>query len=320
MKRFDTAVPIGSGGVGEVLKAWDSDLGRWVALKTLLRDDPVTVERFSREARAQSRLDHPNICKVYEVGQGDDGRTVLVLQFIDGETLDVAATRMSLEEKIRVLRTVAEAVHFANAQGIIHRDLKPNNILVEVLEDGSSKPFVVDFGLASIEDTGFLTRTGEVLGTPAFMAPEQARGDNRSVDRRTDVYALGAILHFLLTGRPPFDAKTPVALLAQIIDQEPRHPGALDPDIPKDLGIIALACLQKDQRNRLDSAQALADELGRWLEGRSITTRPPGRVARLVRLVRRRPIASAAIVIAAVALAFAGTISFSARCASAVKE
>jgi serine/threonine-protein kinase len=133
------------------------------------------------------------------------------------------------------------------------------------------------------------------------------------VDRRTDVYALGAILYFLLTGRPPFDAKSPVALLAQIIAQEPRHPNTLDPNIPNDLGIIALACLQKVQRNRLDSAQALADELGRWLEGRSITTRPPGRVARLARLVRRRPLPSAAIIIAAVAIAVASAVGFTAR-------
>ncbi len=313
MKRYDTAIPIATGGVGEVLKAWDKDLNRWVALKTLLRDDPVTVERFSREAKAQARLDHPNICKIYEVGEDNDGHAVLVMQFIDGETLDLAAVSMPLEEKIRVLRTVAEAVHFANSQGIIHRDLKPNNILVERREDGSAVPFVVDFGLASIEDTDGLTRTGEVLGTPAFMAPEQARGDNQNIDRRTDVYALGAVLYILLTDRPPFEADTPVGLLAQIIDQEPQHPSFLNPGVPSDLGIIALTCLQKDPRHRFDSAQALADDLGRWLEGRPIPARPPGRAARLIRLIRRRPIAAAALAVASLALATASAISFNAR-------
>lgn len=313
MKRYDTAIPVATGGVGEVLKAWDNRLERWVALKTLLRDDPSTIERFSREAKAQSRLDHPNICKVHEVGEDNDGHAVLVMQFIDGENLDVAAESMPLEEQIRVLRTVAEAVHFANSKGIIHRDLKPSNILVERLEDGSSKPYVVDFGLASIEDAEFLTRTGEVLGTPAFMAPEQARGDNRAVDRRTDVYALGAVLYSLLTGRPPFEAATPVGLLAQILDQEPQHPSFLNPGVPPDLGIIAITCLQKDPRHRFDSAQALADDLGRWLEGRPITARPPGKTARLIRLIRRRPIASAAIAVASLALATAGAISVNAR-------
>ncbi len=313
MWQYRTAVPIASGGVGEVLKAWDDRRQCWVAMKILMRHDPVTVERFAREATTQSRLDHPNICKVHEVTQDESGRTVLVLQYIDGKPLDVAAESMPLEERIRVLKTAAEAVHFAHAAGVSHRDLKPGNILVERLEDGSTKPYIVDFGLAGVEDSNFLTRTGEVLGTPAFMAPEQARGDIRNIDRRTDVYALGAILFLLLTGRPPFEASTPVDLLAQIIDREPPNPSRIDPGIPDDLAVIVLACLQKEPRHRIDSAQAFADELGRWLEGKSIKTRPLGKFARLLRLIRRRPVASAAIALAFLALAIGAAIAIAAR-------
>src|SRR5262245_48040900 len=185
--RFKDIQILGQGGMGTVYRAFDPRLGRPVALKLLKHDDPDLWPRFLQEARAQARVEHENVCRVYDTGEAD-GEPFIVMQLIDGEPLGRAKDQMSLEQKIMVMRRVAAAVHEAHRLGLIHRDIKPGNILVEKQDGGSWKPYVMDFGLArEVADKG-QTATGAVLGTPAYMAPEQARGDIRSLDRRTDVY------------------------------------------------------------------------------------------------------------------------------------
>lgn len=303
--QYETAVPVASGGTATVLKAWDPRLERWVALKYLKHDDPVQVERLLREAKAQSRLHHPNICEIYEVAEDERGRPYICMQFIDGPPLDEAMRDMDVRTKARVVQQVAEAVHSAHQTGIVHRDLKPGNILVETREDGSLEPFVVDFGLARVHEAPGLTVTGEVMGTPAFMPPEQAGG--QAVDARSDVYSLGAVLYHALGGRPPFGGDANLSVLVRVLEQEPEQLRRLEPTVPVELETITHTCLEKDARHRYESAQALADDLGRWLDERPLEARRIGRLTRTVRRARRRPHLTAAISAAlTLILVFAG--------------
>jgi eukaryotic-like serine/threonine-protein kinase len=172
--------------MGRVFKAWDSVLGRWVALKLLSKDEPALVERLAREARAQARVEHPNVCRVYDVGEFD-GHPFIAMQLVDGEPLSEAGRRLTLEQKVLVVMRVAEAVHAAHRAGLVHRDLKPANVILETRGDDPLRPFVVDFGIVRDRGTETITVTGAAVGTPAFMAPEQAQGDSARIDRRTDV-------------------------------------------------------------------------------------------------------------------------------------
>ncbi len=278
---------IASGGMGEVYRAWDPTLERWVALKFLHRQSPDLVERLFREARAQARIDHPDVCRVYEVGEDADGRAFIAMQLVDGRPLDEAAGEMTLEERVEVVRRVAEALHHAHGLGVIHRDVKPGNILVERDPDGGWKPYVVDFGIAREAAAAGATRTGEVMGTPAYMAPEQARGEIRRIDRRTDVYSLGAVLYELLAGRPPFDDESEIGVLLKVVDETPRSPRTIDPAIPRDLELVTLHCLEKAPQHRYPTARALADDLRRYLRGEPVTARPVGMPTRVVRYCMR---------------------------------
>jgi len=285
--RYELLDLLGKGGMGVVYKARDRRLDRTVAIKFILGADPNLTMRFLREARAQARIDHPNVCRVHEVGEVE-GRAYIAIQFVEGETLSRAAPKMSLDQKVAVMRDVALAIQEAHRLGIVHRDLKPGNIMVERNDDGSWLPIVMDFGLAreATIEAG-ITESGALIGTPAYMSPEQARGDVRAVDRRSDVYSLGATLYELLTGRPPFNnASLAIALAAVIHDSVPA-PRSLDKSLPVDLETIALKCLNKDPGQRYASARALADDLSRYLDGEPILGRRPSLAQRLRNSARR---------------------------------
>jgi len=282
--RYEFQKKLGQGGMGAVYKARDRRLGRDVALKFIRGGDPNMVMRFLQEARAQARIDHPHVCKVYEVGEVE-GKAYIAMQYVDGHSLNRAAKDLSLTEKVLLMRQVAEAMHEAHRLGIIHRDLKPDNIMVERLTDGTLSPVVMDFGLARESgDNRGLTESGAVMGTPAYMAPEQARGDVRTLDRRADVYSLGATLYDLVAGSPPFDAESIVDVLMQVMNEDAVPLRNRLPSVPSDLETIVMKCLRKEPGARYDSAKALADDLQRYIDGEPIQ----GRRESVIGRVRRR--------------------------------
>ena len=270
--RYELLELLGRGGMGVVYKARDRRLGRIVAIKFIHGADPNLTMRLGREAKVLAGLDHPNLCRVYEVDHVE-GKPYLALQFVDGEPLDKAAAHMSPAEKIAVMRDVAMAVDEVHGQDIVHRDLKPANVLVERTKDGRWLPIVMDFGLARDATDIALTQSGVPLGTPAYMSPEQARGDVRAIDHRSDVYSLGATLYELLTGSVPFPATSTAAILMHVLDDDPIPLRKLAPDLPLDLEIIVMKCLAKDPEQRYASARALGADLGRYLDGESILGR-----------------------------------------------
>ncbi|MEM1206829.1 MAG: protein kinase [Acidobacteriota bacterium] len=298
---FATAVPLGRGATGEVLKAWDEEHGRHVALKLLHRTDPESLARLQREARAQRRIDHPNICDVYGVSETPDGRPYIAMRFVDGLPLGEALKGEPLERKLDVMATVAETVQAAHAQSLIHRDLKPGNILVERRDDGRLHPFVLDFGIVRMEDVPGATVTGEVLGTPGYLSPEQASG-SRGIDRRSDVFALGVLLYELVAGHNPFLGGSKVESLLRVLEGPPPPLRSAAPQVPADLEAIVDRALETEPRRRYPSAQALADDLRAFLAGRPTQARPTTFVTRVRRRLRRHPRATAAAAVAVAGL------------------
>ena len=301
LDRFELGSLLGEGGMGQVWDAWDPRLQRRVAVKRLLVTDAMARQRFLREARLQAGVSHPGICPVFEVGQVD-GMPFIVMHRLEGKTLDVAVEGMALEQKLVLVRQVAEAVHAAHRQGLIHRDLKPSNILVERPEEGPPRPVVLDFGIARPLGGDGLTAAGQLVGTPAYMAPEQVEGDAQQLDRRTDVYGLGATLYRLLAGRTPHQG-TGATLLVQILRDEPARLAPLG--IPIDVEAIAFKCMEKERENRYESALALADDLGRYLDGQPVKARRVGRMVRGVKWLRRNRAAVRVGAVAAVLLVVA---------------
>jgi predicted Ser/Thr protein kinase len=299
--RYSSVKFLGRGGMGIVFLAVDSLLRRQVAIKFVHGDDPSHVRRLVAEARAQARVSHERVCKVHEVGEVD-GKVYIAMQHIDGKSLGEMAGELTVEQKVMLLRGAAEGIHEAHRAGIIHRDVKPSNIMVTRSEDGELRPYVMDFGLARAPQESGATLSGAVLGTPHYMAPEQARGV-ADLDRRVDVYSLGATLYHLLTGAPPIEGSSVMEVLHNLLTAEPRPPRALVPDLPVDLEAIVLKCLEVDRSARYDSARALADDLGRFLDGEPVLARPAGPWYRLRKWVaRRRRLVAAAAVTAALLL------------------
>ncbi|MEW6365700.1 MAG: protein kinase [Acidobacteriota bacterium] len=288
---------LGAGGMGRVYLAFDQLLNRPVALKFLYGDNPMLVVRLFREARAQAQVDHENVCRVHEVGE-TEGRPYVAMQYVDGRVLSAVAPEMTLEQKIGVMKDVAEGVHAAHKTGLIHRDLKPGNIMVERTDEGRWKPYVMDFGLArDMSDPG-LTTTGVVVGTLAYMAPEQARGEVHALDRRTDVYGLGATLYELLAGCPPFTAGSGAELMVDLLRNDPPAIHKLNPRVPRDLETITMKCLEKEPQRRYDSARALAADLQRYVDGEPVEARPAGWRYRLAKKIRKNRVVAAVVSVA----------------------
>jgi tetratricopeptide (TPR) repeat protein len=282
--RYEQLELIGSGGMGRVYKAWDRKLKRTVALK-ILKDIEDYQDRFVREAEAQARIDHENVCRIYDTGVLN-GQTYIAMQYIDGQPLSVAYKTLSIEDKVRAIISAARGVHAAQRIGIIQRDLKPAHLMVWRSEEGTIHTSVLDFGLARDMATEGLTSSGIVLGTIQYSAPEQALGEAHRLDRRTDVYSLGITLYEILMGRLPFDGRTTVNVLVNVLNSDPS---SFDREvaIPGDLETIVMKCLEKEQHRRYDSAAELADDLERFLAGEPIQARRASLLYRTGRMLRR---------------------------------
>ena len=262
-ERYRLRRLLGRGGGGEVYLARDLSLDRFVAIKYLTEASPADLERFRREARFTARLNDPAIVQVYEMGEVE-GSAFIVMQFVDGHNLRESS--LTPAELARALRSVANALHRAHQIGIIHRDIKPENILL----DREGNAYLTDFGIArdlsgTVGET--ISLEGQIMGTPALMPPEQARGQTQAVDSRSDVYSLGATLFVQLTGRYPFDGDNVVEVLHAVIHAEPQLPRAFVPSVPRSLEAIAMKCLRKLQAERFQSMAEVVAELDRFLAG-----------------------------------------------------
>jgi WD40 repeat protein len=339
---YEVVGVLGRGGMGVVYQARQTSLGRLVALK-MIRDaslaDGESVARFRAEAAAAAQLQHPNIVQVYEIGD-HRGLPYFSLEYVAGGSL---AARLGGEPQpprsaAQLVETLARAVGAAHQRGVVHRDLKPANVLLaaDSTSPGATSPAlhgpqstdyglpkVTDFGLAKrLDDDSGQTRSGTVMGTPSYMAPEQAWGKVRELGPPVDIYALGAILYEALTGRPPFRGATQVETLDQVRSQEPVPAVRLQPRLPPDLDTICLKCLHKDPAKRYASAAALADDLRRFLDGLPIHARPAGLLERVVRWARRRPAAAALLVVTGLAMAVVliGGLVYDARLQRAIRD
>ena len=284
---YELLEEIGRGGMGVVYRALQRSLGRTVAIKMLLRRDlasPADLSRFRSEAEAAAHLDHPGIVSIFEVGECG-GHPFYSMRLIDGTTLArrLAQGRIPPREGARLLAEVADAVQAAHARGVLHRDLKPSNILI----DDAGRPHVSDFGLAKrLADDASVTHTGAILGTPCYMSPEQAAGSRGDVGPVSDVWSLGAILYQMLTGRPPFQAATPMDTLLAVLESDPPVPRSIDDRVDRDLEMIALKSLQKPQELRYASAADLAADLRAFLAGEPVAARHGGFADIFARLFR----------------------------------
>jgi serine/threonine-protein kinase len=287
---FELIEEVSRGGMGVVYRARELQLNRIVALKMILAGELAgeeDVKRFRAEAEAAAQLEHPGIVPIHEIGSVG-GQHYYTMSFIDGAGLDQFKGSGVRDPKsaARIVQQVAEAVDYAHTRGIVHRDLKPANVLM----DAEGIPRITDFGLAKRTDaSGELTRTGQILGTPGYMAPEQAAGESKFIGAAADIYALGALLYFLITGRPPFQSANVIDTLVQSLESEPTMPRNLNSSVPRPLEQICMRCLERDPADRYTSAAEVAQELNRFLQGEPVQARPPTATERVRRFARRSP-------------------------------
>src|SRR6266536_2412751 len=306
---YELLKEIGRGGQGVVFRARQKSLNRIVALKVIGLGQWSTkthLKRFRWEAEAAASLDHPCIVPIYEVGERD-GQCYFSMKFVEGGQLDevVKHTPISIRQAAELIAKVARTVHYAHEHGILHRDIKPGNILL----DAKGEPHLTDFGLARlVESESTVTRTLEVLGTPSYMAPEQAAGDNARLTSATDGYGLGAVLYQLLTGHPPFAGGTTYETIKLLLEAEPRAPHLWNPKVDRDVSTICLKCLEKDPQRRYSSAQALAEDLEHWLRHEPIQARRTGVVARGKKWLQRNPTVAAVVTLSLALIAAIGVI------------
>jgi serine/threonine protein kinase len=294
---------IGKGGMGAVWKAWDKKLTRWVAIKFLLVSEDEDVARFQREAKLAARLRHPNIAPIYEVGEapatqaGEQTRHYLAMEYIDGQTMS-AATNLPIAEILDLFMKVAQGIEAAHKAGVVHRDLKPANVMLT----SDKWPYVMDFGLAkAIQAESSLSVSGAVMGTPAYMPPEQAQGQLDKIDGQSDVYSLGATIYAVLCKKQPFTGQTPMEILMKVCKDEPPSLKSHNPEIPDEVEKIVLKAMAKEKSDRYASAQALADDLKRYLSNQEIEAKGPSSLKLAAKKVQRNiwPLIVGVIVIVA---------------------
>src|ERR1041384_868868 len=304
---YELLEEIGRGGQGVVFRARQKSLNRIVALKVIGLGQwatPAHLKRFRLEAEAAASLDHPCIVPIYEIGERD-GQCYFSMKFIEGGQLDEVINHapMSIRETVELVAKVARTVFYAHEHGILHRDIKPGNILL----DKKGEPHLTDFGLARlVESESTVTRTVEVLGTPSYMAPEQAGGNNIKLTRATDVYGVGAVFYYLLTGHPPFAGGTSNETIKLLLETEPRPPRLWNAKVDRDLSTICQKCLEKNPERRYSSASAVADDLEHWLKHEPIQARPSGLLSRAKKWLQRNPTIAA---VAALSVALVAAIS-----------
>jgi hypothetical protein len=317
---YELLAEIARGGMGVVYRARQLSANRLVALK-LIRSGTLAssddVRRFNVEAQAAANLEHANVLPIYQVGQ-HDGQPFFSMKLVEGGNLSARVTDLVARprESAELVARLARAVHFAHQRGILHRDIKPANVLL----DADGTPYVADFGLAKqIEGDSSLTQSGAIVGTPSYMPPEQARAD-RQITTAADVYALGAILYELISGRPPFRAATTIGTIREVLEKEPEHPRAHHRQADRDLSAIALKCLQKAPEARYESAAALADDLERWLSGESTRARPPSLAGQVGRWLKRNATAAIGIAVLGLVTGLAASLIPFARTAENPRE
>jgi hypothetical protein len=302
--NYELIKPLGQGGMGTVFLAKHETLGRLVALKTISQGNlsaPQEIARFRTEAEAAAKLDHPNIASIFEIGE-TDGTHFIAMQYVDGECLDAWRTRTLPSPKVcaAITRDIAVAMSHAHSHGVAHRDLKPSNVMI----DASDEVRIVDFGLAKkLDSQSQMTVTGQIMGTPSFMAPEQAIGDSKNVTALADVYAIGATLFYLLTGKPPFTGTTVYETLDQVKHTPAPSVRTINRRLPLDLSTICAKCLEKSPAQRYASAEELADDLNRFLNGKPVAARRISSGTHVLRWCRRNPLATAFMLVTTTMLA-----------------